>query len=138
MKRAKETVSTLKKKADKVFSIYIRHRDSQDGYCQCFTCGVWKPIAQMQAGHFVSRAVNKLRFDEINVHAQCYSCNVMKHGDLYTYAKKLDEFHGEGTADSLHAQRFSTHKFTIDELKRIIEEYTLHENQTRYGGTTAP
>jgi hypothetical protein len=77
----------------------------------------------MQAGHFVSRAVNKLRYDELNVHAQCYSCNVVKHGDLYTYAKKLDEFHGDGTAEMLHAQRHDTHKFTIGELQQVIEEY---------------
>lgn len=120
-----ESVSVLKKKADKVFSIYVRNRDSEDGLAQCFTCPALKPIAQMQAGHFVSRRVNILRFDPLNVHVQCYSCNVMRHGDLYTYAKKLDETYGNGTADKLHAQRFSTHKFTIDELKKIIEEYTL-------------
>lgn len=119
----KQSVSILKKKADAVFSKYIRHRDSENGFCECFTCGIQKPISQMQAGHFVSRAVNKLRFDEFNVHAQCYSCNVMKHGDLYTYAKKLDEFHGDGTAEMLHAQRFETHKFTTEELLGIIEEF---------------
>jgi 5-methylcytosine-specific restriction endonuclease McrA len=119
----KLTVSSLKKKADAVFSKYIRNRDSEDGFAECFTCGVQKPISQMQAGHFVSRAVNKLRYDELNVHAQCYSCNVVKHGDLYTYAKKLDEFHGDGTAEMLHAQRHDTHKFTIGELQQVIEEY---------------
>lgn len=133
--KTKESVSSLKKKADKVFSIYIRNRDSENGFSECFTCGVQKPISQMQAGHFVSRAVNLLRFDEINVHAQCYSCNVMKHGDLYTYAKRLDEWHGDGTADRLHAQRFSTHKFTIEELKKIIEEYKGYEtSKAGYSG----
>jgi 5-methylcytosine-specific restriction endonuclease McrA len=119
-----ESVSSLKKKADKVFSKYIRERDSEGGFSECFTCGVQKPISQMQNGHFVSRAVNKLRYDELNCHAQCYSCNVMKHGDLYTYAKKLDEFHGDGTAEMLHSQRYATHKFTIQELKEIIERYS--------------
>lgn len=121
----KQGVAQLKKKADKVFSLYIRHRDSTDGYAKCFTCGVLKPIAQMQNGHFVSRRVNTLRYDELNCNAQCYSCNVMNHGDLYNYAKKLDEWYGDGTADGLHALRHSTHKFTIDELQKIIETYTL-------------
>jgi len=46
----------------------------------------------------------------------------MKHGDLYTYAKNLDLKYGAGTADRLHAQRFTTHKFTSAELLAIIEE----------------
>lgn len=119
----KQTVASLKKKADKVFSLYVRKRDSENGYAECFTCGVQKTIPEMQAGHFVSRAVNKLRYDELNVHAQCYTCNVIKHGDLYTYAKRLDEYHGDGTADSLHAQRHESHRFTKEELLNIIEEY---------------
>jgi 5-methylcytosine-specific restriction endonuclease McrA len=130
--KTNNSVSTLKKKADKVFSIWIRTRDSENGYAECFTCGVQKLISQMQAGHFVSRAVNLLRYDEKNVHAQCYSCNVMKHGDLYTYAKKLDEFYGPGTADELHGQRFATHKFTVAELQQIIERYS-NETEARYG-----
>lgn len=119
----KVSVASLKKRADAVFSKYIRYRDSENGFSECFTCGIQKPIAQMQAGHFISRAVNVLRYDEINVHAQCYSCNVMKHGDLYTYAKRLDESHGDGTAEELHSQRFETHKFTISELEKIVSDY---------------
>ena len=121
--KSKASVSKLKKRADAVFSKYVRLRDSENGFAECFTCGVQKPIPQMQAGHFVSRRVNILRFDEINVHAQCYSCNVMKHGDLYTYAKRLDEFHGDGTAEELHSRRFETHPFTVAELLQIIEKY---------------
>lgn len=120
-----ETVSKLKKKADKVFSLYVRTRDSENGIAECITCGVQKPISQMQAGHFVSRRVNSLRYDELNVNAQCYSCNVMKHGDLYEYAKVLDLKYGSGVAEGLHSRRFETHKFKIDELKEIIERYKL-------------
>lgn len=120
-----ETVSKLKKKADKVFSIYIRNRDSENGFAECITCGVQKPISQMQAGHFVSRRVNSLRFDELNVNAQCYSCNVMNHGEQYKYSKALDLKYGTGAAEELHSRRFETHKFKVDELKQIIEKYKL-------------
>ena len=125
MVKRTDTVASLKKKADKVFSLYIRNRDSENGFAECITCGVQKPIGQMQAGHFVSRRVNTLRFDEINVNAQCYSCNVMKHGDIYQYAKALDLKYGDGTAEELHSRRFETHSFTIDELKKIIEDYKV-------------
>lgn len=119
-------LSKLKKKADAIFSKYVRMRDGEktpDGwYATCITCGAYKPIAQMQAGHFVSRMYNILRFDDQNVNAQCYACNVMKHGDLYKYAKELDMKYGDGTADRLHTQRNETKKLTIPELEQIISD----------------
>ena len=53
---------------------------------------------------------------------QCPSCNVFKHGEAYEYAIALDKKYGEGTAAKLHARRFETHKFTVQELLDIIEE----------------
>ena len=117
---AKQTVSSLKKKADKYFSLYIRYRDSKNGMAECITCGVEKPIKQMQNGHFVRRSVNLLRYDELNCNAQCVGCNMFKAGELYLYGKAIDEKYGNGTADRLQAKRFDTHKLTIAELENII------------------
>ena len=70
-----KSVAQLKKLADKYFSQMIRYRDGErrtDGWwSECITCSEWKPLKQMQAGHFVSRRVNSLRFDETNVNSQC-------------------------------------------------------------------
>jgi hypothetical protein len=119
-------ITKLKKQADSEFSKYIRHRDGKkingEFFTECITCGVWKPLKQMQNGHFVSRACNKLRYDEENCNGQCYSCNVMKHGDQYEYAKQIDLKYGEGTAEALHSKRHITHKLTKDELEGIIRE----------------
>lgn len=76
----------------------------------------------MQNGHFVKRSVSLLRYDDENCNMQCPACNVWKYGELYTYGKELDLKYGDGTADRLHAQRFTTHKFTIQELQDIIDE----------------
>lgn len=116
-----KTVAKLKKDADKYWSQYIRLRDSQDGMCECITCGVQKPIKEMQCGHFVRRSVNKLRYNELNTNAQCVGCNMFKAGELYLYGKALDLKYGDGTADDLQAQRFDTHKLTIQELEEIIK-----------------
>lgn len=120
-------VSTLKKKLDAIFSKYIRYRDGEqrsDGWwTECITCGVSKPISQMQNGHFVSRKVNTLRYDEINCSAQCYSCNVMRYGEQFQYAKNLDLKYGDNTANELHRRRFETHKFTVTELEDLITKY---------------
>ena len=119
----KPQVSKLKKIADKFFSLAIRLRDSDTGgIACCITCGTKKHYKQLQNGHFVKRSVNLLRYDEENCNAQCYSCNVMKYGEQYLYAKALDDKYGSGTAERLMAQRFTTHKFTVEELQSIVDD----------------
>ena len=122
----KPTVSSMKKKADKYFSLYIRYRDSEivgsERLATCITCGVKKPIKEMQNGHFVSRVCSKLRYNETNCNAQCMPDNVMKHGDLYEYARQLDLKFGDGTAEKLHNQRHENYKLTIQELEQIISD----------------
>jgi 5-methylcytosine-specific restriction endonuclease McrA len=126
-----ESVVKYKYKADIEFSRYVRYRDGRYSHelqgfeTQCITCGAWKPLKEMQAGHFVTRANTLLRYDEENVNAQCYACNVIRHGDLYEYAKQLDIKYGAGTAEKLHQQRHATHRLTVDELKMVIERSKL-------------
>lgn len=121
-----KNVASLKKQADKIFSRYVRLRDGKkinnEWHTECITCGAWKPIAQMQAGHFVSRSCNLLRYNEENVNAQCVGCNMFKGGEQYIYGKNLDLKYGDGTAEKLHNQRRQTHKLTIDELEQIIKD----------------
>jgi hypothetical protein len=122
--KSQKSIAQLKKDADKYFSKYIRYRDSQlvEGVYigDCITCGVRKPAKEMQNGHFVSRRVNLLRYDEQNCNMQCSGCNVFNHGQLYEYSLALDDKYGDGTAARLHSLRFKTHKLTIAELEEII------------------
>lgn len=118
-------LTKLKKKADQAWSKYIRYRDGfkQNGewVTECITCGVVKPIPQMQCGHFVSRSCNLLRFSELNTNSQCVKCNMFHSGEQYEYARQLDLKYGNGTAEELHNQRHINHKLTITELEQIIE-----------------
>lgn len=123
--KAKPTVSKLKKKADTLHSKYVRLRDADlNGMAECITCGAKKNWKELQCGHFVTRANNKLRYDEMNTNAQCVGCNMFKSGEQYLYSKALDEKYGKGTAEELHSQRFDTHKLTIQELEDIIHDRT--------------
>lgn len=131
-----KTISQLKKDADKFFSKYVRYRDGQkksDGwYSECITCEAVKPLTQMQAGHFVTRRITSLRFDEENVNAQCVGCNMFKQGEQYLYAKALNLKYGDGKAEELMNRRFETHKFSRAELEEIIhdakEQIKFYEN----------
>jgi len=81
-----KSISQLKKKADSVFSKWIRNRDKR-----CYTCK--KGLAE-QCGHYISRSYLYLRYDETNCHGQCVSCNVFKNGNLPVYALRLIDDYG--------------------------------------------
>jgi hypothetical protein len=93
--------STLVKKLDKIFSIWIRSKDADHtGQVDCYTCGVsksWK--YETDAGHFQSRGKYATRWEPLNVKPQCKRCNGFRGGEQYRFAQNLDKEYGEGTAD---------------------------------------
>ena len=67
--------STLVKKLDKYFALYIRLRDAMpSGYFRCISCGRIKPFEESDCGHFHSRIHMATRFDEENCNAECRYC----------------------------------------------------------------
>jgi hypothetical protein len=111
----KKTAQQLIHVADEVFSRYIRLRDSAyDGIKwvgDCITCerflivineeGKW--VASSQNGHFITRGIMSLRFDELNTNLQCAHCNAWmdKEEMLERYRKGLDLKYGKDTAKEL-------------------------------------
>jgi len=131
LEEKKLTVSYWKEELWKVFSIFIRLRDSDEyGYCYCISCGkklFWKSRLQgAHAGHFIPRAEgNAVYFNEKNVNAQCYHCNIKLSGNQYKYSIALDKKCGEGTSAELRkTQDMSGQvKFTIPQLQEMIFYY---------------
>lgn len=119
----KSTRQKLVSRLDTVFSQYVRHRDSVDGMCTCSTCGVVKPIKEMQAGHFMSRRKRSTRWDEMNVHAQCAGCNMWNQGRQYEMSIYIDQKYGDGTSDKLLQQSNQTYNHTNEELQVLINNY---------------
>ena len=105
-KRKKTKISTLDNKLWRIFSKYIRLRDRfQDDYCRCISCGsihLWK---DMHAGHFIGRRHKSIKFDEINVHAQCCKCNTFGEGEQWKYGKALQKKYGEDVIDQLEVKK---------------------------------
>ena len=118
--------STIVKKLDKVFSIWVRSKDADHaGMVDCFTCGVTKSWKyEIDAGHFQSRGKYATRWDEQNVKPQCKRCNGFRGGEQYLFSKHLDLEHGDGTAEWLEFESNQTARFTNDELLRKIEHFT--------------
>ncbi len=113
----------MKKKLDKVFSWWIRNRDSREGFNQCFTCRKWFHLKDLQCGHYVSRSYNNLRFNEINCNPQCVACNVFKKGNLDTYAIRLMDKHGKDVLNRLDVLKWIPKQFTPSELLELIQKY---------------
>lgn len=68
----------MKTKLDKIFSLYIRTRDNG----VCISCGKKGDIKDTHCGHFFTRNILSLRFNEINCNCQCPTCNTFKGGNI--------------------------------------------------------
>ena len=126
------TTSKLKAKLDKLFSEYIRKRDSDHrGMCKCISCGKEAPAfgGSTHAGHLFSRRYLATRFDEKNVNSQCAYCNTFLNGNQIKAARGVDAKWGEGTVAELESRMHTTVKLSrvdyeeaIENIKRKIEE----------------
>ena len=119
----KKSRSKIVKELDSAFSKFIRNRDSDGELCTCSTCGVQKPIKQMQAGHFMSRSKYSTRWDEENVHAQCAGCNMWKQGRQYEMSIYIDQKFYDGKADELLRKSNTIEKFSDGDLIFMTEHY---------------
>lgn len=101
----KKTTSQLKKELDKIFSIYVRTRDSKNGFGCCYTCNKRVHIKQAHAGHFVSRQYLATRWQENNVKLQCVGCNVFGGGKPLDFEENLVNEIGKKKVEALKAKR---------------------------------
>ena len=119
-----KSISKLKKELDKWFSLFIRLRQSEEGLCQCFTCGKVDHYKRMQNGHFQSRRFMATRYSEDgNCEVQCVACNMFRGGEQYKFALNLDAKYGEGTAEDLESLARTIVKFTRVDYEDKISYY---------------
>ena len=118
----KKTPAQLKKKADQLFSIYIRKKYAEDGYVACYTCNKKHPIAEMQCGHFVRRVHLATRWSEKNCRPQCFACNVWKRGCYDEFARNLVLECGPEILDELNRQKNQTVKMTVSKYNKLIDD----------------
>ena len=113
----RDSISSLKKKADRLHSIKVRQANGV--YARCYTCGVKKRWQELQCGHFISRSCNQLRYDERNTKPQCVACNVFKHGNIPEFAAHLIKDYGPDIIKQLTKESRAVKQFTIKELQKI-------------------
>lgn len=114
----------LKKKAWKIFSIWIRKSNADyRGYVQCFTCPavlVWNS-GEIHAGHFIH---DKQDFNEKNIHPQCQQCNYWKKGNIRVYAIRMVEKYGlEEVRELERLAAQMGNRYSRQELEEVIQKY---------------
>lgn len=127
---------TRKDLADRVFSEYIRLKESKDGICKCVTCWAEMPYTEIQNWHFISRGNMKYRFSEENCHPQCYKCNCILSGNYQRYTMyMIDKYWMDKVQEMMDDKTTKEYKqYEYEEL--IIKRYQfiteLQENKKKY------
>lgn len=125
-KKSKNRGGGLKDKLDKVFSEFIRLRDSKRygfEHFRCISCGQIKPYSQADCGHYINRQHMSTRFDEMNCNAQCRSCNRFDEGNMSGYRKGLVEKYGEQKVLLLELKKSDIRKYSDFEYVVLINYY---------------
>lgn len=117
-------LNSLKKKLWKIFSEYIRLRDSDEyGNVRCISCGSIRHWKDVHAGHYEKRGYLGTFVDERNVHGQCPRCNLYLNGNQSAYAIALRKKYGETILEELDKLKNSREKYTRIEYEELIDKY---------------
>jgi len=116
-------ISKLKKDVWTLVSKYVRNKYAVKGCDICYTCGIKKPIKEMQAGHGIGGRSNAIIFDLDILKPQCYGCNIMKSGNYDVFHEKLIKEHGLKWMEKKWKLAKTTKQFTVTELTALKEHY---------------
>lgn len=114
----KSEYKKAKGKLDRIHAQYIRTRDKN---LPCISCG---KFAKLENGHYYSRNILSLRWDDKNCNGQCHYCNHTLEGNRQGYREGLIKKYGEGVIDSLDKQSRESTKLKIYDVEELIEIYT--------------
>ena len=120
----KPTLSSAKKKTWATLSLWIRTKDSKDGYCTCVTCGWTGPISTMQAGHFIRKARGTAAyFEENNIKVQCQHCNENLGGNEDQYYSYMLQTYGQSEVDRLEFMSKTIVRYRVHDYEKIESLY---------------
>ena len=135
-KKTTRATGKLKAKAWAAFSLWIRRRDAlatlgSTTQARCCTCQKVYPITGpgcLHTGHFIPGRRMPLLLEPSNCAAQCYACNIHKHGDWPNYYAYMLRKYGQAEIDRL----LSLRNVVMGDIKaqvwiEAIEKYTTKE-----------
>ena len=124
-KKKPEKLSTLIKKADKLFSEYIRRKYSDsEWYITCISCEKKIPRKESHNCHWIGRGNKQYRYDEDNCRPWCSGCNTFNqefHQRVFT-VKQIKRL-WQDVVDMMLDNCNYVYKFWKTEARLVIEEY---------------
>ena len=125
-KKKSDSITVLKKKLWETVSLYIRLRDSDDeNFCTCCTCSEYRHYKDsIQAGHYIASGQSSFhRYNERNIHPQCYWCNIGKNGNVLEYREFMIKKYGQEYTDWLYETRNEPTNLWKEEIKELTIQY---------------
>lgn len=106
----------------------------------CVSCG--KPInGAVHAGHWIAKAIGTheaVRFDERNLHPQCYYCNCMLDGNIVFYTEWMKRRYNEAVLEDLRVCSKIKVRWTMEILEWINKRAKANMERLRKGLPTKP
>ena len=117
------TKSKAKKKAWDAFSLWIRQSNEQGGLIECYTCGKFRTLKEISAGHAIGGRNNAVLFDERIVKPQCAGCNIFGRGQYQIFAYKLIKELGMGVFEDILTKSRVPVQYKTYQYQEIEEKY---------------
>lgn len=123
-----KTKPQLIKEAQTAVNSYIRARDSNKPCISCQVEVIQKRGGSMDAGHYRSRgSAGHLRFNVLNIHSQCVTCNRWQSGNVVDYRINLIKRIGLEQVEKLENDN-KPRIFTVEYLRRIKKIFNKRTN----------
>jgi hypothetical protein len=124
-KKKLKTISSLKKEAWKLCSIYIRKKSmDRFGFCRCYTCNGIHSWTDIQAGHGIGGRSNAVLFDEEIIKPQCVSCNIFHRGNYTIFTTRLIKEHSLEWWEKKLEDSKKIVKYTRSDIEELIVKYS--------------
>jgi len=122
----------LQRKLDRIFSEFIRLRDSnKDGYGCCISCGKIIHWKEGHCGHYINRRHLSLRYDEQNCNLQCVKCNSFDEGNNIGYTRGLIKKYGDRVIELISIKKFNYCSLGKVEYETLIKIYQNKLKKTK-------
>lgn len=128
-----QSLSSLIKNLDDVFSEFIRLRDAEPftGMVKCFITGQVRHWSKMDAAHLYPRQHMAVRYDEMNVHSVVPDSNRFDDEHITDYERAMYVTYSLDALTDLFLRSKSLVKFTRRELIDLIDEYKYRVKELR-------
>lgn len=118
---------SMKHIADRVFSDYVRIVDANKYWMvKCVTCDrryFREDATKINNGHYKTRANYRYRYDIINCHPQCYTCNVVHSWNYREYYIYMVDNYGEDVERQLREDNSITKLYDYDLIMQCVNRH---------------